>query len=396
MQTTNKLKLIISHLISNGVCESQKDLGEKLGYASQFSFSTSVNKRPNAVIPKLKSFYPTLNLDYLFGDSEQMFLTEEELSKEKSERNKVDYYNKVTDIFTALKFPNWKQFCRTLDYANEQLYYDLKAGKAKKLPEDFVAAVCKKYPHVNPDYLLKGEGTSFIVVDKTKSNKDIKPVIINNVASEPEQEYTVSHVYTPSTSEPIGVKEGRLFSVDMSTLGKVSIRDYYMNNHINDKSFNVCSLIPDSTYIYQIRTKLLEPFVLQWDWICLRHVLNHDTLINGHVYLVDSPKHGKMVKRLEIRADRFVLSLPITRKDYPVCEILKTEKVDFYDIVCKITNNVSAIFNEQIADHHNMAIACMEANKGLIENQKIANENVKLAEGNVKQALSIIENLSKK
>ena len=161
-----------------------------------------------------------------------------------------------------------------------------------------------------------------------------------------------------------------------------------MQSARNRESVNVGSLIPDFTFIYQIRTKLLEPWVLQWDWITLHYIADKSKLINGHVYLVDSPD-GKMVKRLEMQEDYFILSLPVSRTDYPTIKVPRSTPIDFYDIVSRISNNVSGIFNEQAVDVHYMAIAAIEANKQLLINETKAHDNTMAA-------LQIIDKLTNK
>lgn len=61
-------KTLIRHLIQTGIVKSQKDLGEKMGYNNESSFSQVINEKvdePKDFIPRLKNIYADFNEDWL-------------------------------------------------------------------------------------------------------------------------------------------------------------------------------------------------------------------------------------------------------------------------------------------------------------------------------------------
>ena len=68
MNRVMRNKTLIHHLIKTGVVKNQKDLGEKMGYSNESSFSQVINEKvaePKDFIPKLKSIMPELNDQWL-------------------------------------------------------------------------------------------------------------------------------------------------------------------------------------------------------------------------------------------------------------------------------------------------------------------------------------------
>lgn len=68
MDKIDRYKILIRHLITSGIADNQKDLGAKLGYSNESSFSQVINGKvptPKDFIEKLKTLLPNLNDDWL-------------------------------------------------------------------------------------------------------------------------------------------------------------------------------------------------------------------------------------------------------------------------------------------------------------------------------------------
>lgn len=68
MNNIDRNKILIRYMVDNQIIESQKDLGKKMGYTNESSFSQVINgkvKMPKEFIPKLKTFIPDLNEEWL-------------------------------------------------------------------------------------------------------------------------------------------------------------------------------------------------------------------------------------------------------------------------------------------------------------------------------------------
>ena len=72
----DRRKILIRYIINNGIAQSQKDLGHKLGYSNESSFSQVINgkvKTPNDFPKKLKNLVPNLNINWLLtGEGEML------------------------------------------------------------------------------------------------------------------------------------------------------------------------------------------------------------------------------------------------------------------------------------------------------------------------------------
>ena len=68
MNDIDRRKILVRYIINNGIAQSQKDLGHKLGYSNESSFSQVINgkvKTPNDFPKKLKNLVPDLNINWL-------------------------------------------------------------------------------------------------------------------------------------------------------------------------------------------------------------------------------------------------------------------------------------------------------------------------------------------
>ena len=74
MSKIDRYKILIRKMIQLGIVASQKDLGRKLGYSNESSFSQIINQKvaePKDFVERIKSLYPELNTDWLlYGKGE--------------------------------------------------------------------------------------------------------------------------------------------------------------------------------------------------------------------------------------------------------------------------------------------------------------------------------------
>ncbi len=323
-----------------------------------------------------------INSDWIMTGNGEMFLnkpTQEPSNVETTEKSEsllepeqpksVKNYETVNTVMMALKFTSFKKMALAIGYPNFQLIYDLRTGKAQKIPGDFITKVCAKFPEVNPKFLMYGVGDVIVEESKPKAK----------MLKEPEEAFSVGRTSNEIVEQwpddtPMAVKQGKLYSVDMQTLGMVSLRDYYAQNSPADS----VQAMPPRTVIYQTHTNLLKKWgILKYDWLTLQLIQDHSKLINGKVYLVVY-ENGIMVKRLEIEDGRYILSLPVKRPDYPDLKVSATEDMYFYDIVSRITTNIGSMIDDS-DDCDYLAHACVEANKHLLINEQKAHDNTAAA-----------------
>lgn len=222
---------------------------------------------------------------------------------------------------------------RNLGWSNSYISkMNEKSTTIKKRIDQFLAF----FPQVNRTWLETGEGE---MLKNTSSNYqningDNNHVIgCNNYISESES----------NTRHVIGCKEGRIINCDLNTIYNMSLEEYCLGEQLNcDPS----TLLPNCTYAYQICSRELEPYLLQGDWICIKKV-SIDEVRHDSIYLVDTINDGKMIKRVSILGDNeFMLKLPIPNRDYPVITRHAEDIHDFYELVSRIQNSPSIVFNQ--------------------------------------------------
>lgn len=79
MNKIDRYKILVRHIISNGLASSQKDLGNKMGYTNESAFSQIINEKvptPKDFSDKLKTLLPDLNLGWLDSGVGDMFTNE--------------------------------------------------------------------------------------------------------------------------------------------------------------------------------------------------------------------------------------------------------------------------------------------------------------------------------
>lgn len=75
MNKIDRYKILIRYAVKNGIADSQKDLGYKLGYKNESSFSQIINEKvsePKDFIQRLKNLIPSLNERWLLTGQDTM------------------------------------------------------------------------------------------------------------------------------------------------------------------------------------------------------------------------------------------------------------------------------------------------------------------------------------
>ena len=83
MNKIDRYKILVRYIVSNGKALNQRDLGYKLGYTNESSFSQVINNKvptPKDLTPKLKTIVPNLNADWLEHGKGEMLLSPNSIS----------------------------------------------------------------------------------------------------------------------------------------------------------------------------------------------------------------------------------------------------------------------------------------------------------------------------
>lgn len=79
MNRIDRNKTLVRHILNCGIASSQKDLGVKLGYANESSFSQIINEKvpyPKNFIERITAIVPDLNTDWLLTGEGEMLVTD--------------------------------------------------------------------------------------------------------------------------------------------------------------------------------------------------------------------------------------------------------------------------------------------------------------------------------
>lgn len=79
MNRIDRNKTLVRHILNCGIASSQKDLGVKLGYANESSFSQIINEKvpyPKNFIERITAIVPDLNTDWLLTGEGGMLITD--------------------------------------------------------------------------------------------------------------------------------------------------------------------------------------------------------------------------------------------------------------------------------------------------------------------------------
>lgn len=195
MNRIDRNKTLVRHILNCGIASSQKDLGVKLGYANESSFSQIINEKvpyPKNFIERIIAIVPDLNTDWLLYGEGEMFITdtiprivEASIIKE-DEEVEVDIEGLMLDTNTAPK-DIAKMIGEDIEYlrrCNNKLY----PHHIMKLQDRFGDALVDK--HVKYAKTVEVEVVeSFPVLPEAvaiKPNTDLKEYIEEN-SSELEQ-----------------------------------------------------------------------------------------------------------------------------------------------------------------------------------------------------------------
>ena len=104
MNTIDRNKILVRHLIRTGKVTSQRDLGKKLGYTNESSFSQVVNNKvpfPQKTVENIKTLFPEINTTWLLTGEGEMLTSSDDEKSDNSERrggNLIPYYDDVSSI----------------------------------------------------------------------------------------------------------------------------------------------------------------------------------------------------------------------------------------------------------------------------------------------------------
>ena len=208
--------------------------------------------------------------------------------------------------------------------------------KKSEMRQENIEKVLRAYADLSRNWLMFGEGEMLVAASGDSANPDCMPV-----AKEPEVKFVVNDNRNKE-NHVIGCS-GKIIKIDLDTLKNITLEEYCLGNQLDDFSTN---LLPEFTFMYQLQSRELEPYMVQGDWVCVRKVELEEVRFDK-AYLVDTYKYGKMIKRIEKVDDgSLILKLPVRSVKYPVITLEQNEINGYYEVVSRIQNYNNVIFFE--------------------------------------------------
>lgn len=96
MNTIDRYKILIRYAVNNNIVKSQRDLGQKLGYTNESSFSQIINgkvKTPKDFTSKLTSVFPDLNIAWLLSGEGEMLKSTTAPAKTDESKQGIPFYD---------------------------------------------------------------------------------------------------------------------------------------------------------------------------------------------------------------------------------------------------------------------------------------------------------------
>lgn len=190
---------------------------------------------------------------------------------------------------------------------------------------------------------------------------------------EEDPEHISKNLYNNKNDENLfkQVKVAPLVPIDITRQQNVRVWDY-MNRHKDVYDTIPDRLMPNFDLIHTVRSNVLAPAIEKGDVLFLQHLeLSTDSVVNGHIYFIDTKKNGIVIKKVYINDGKlqcFSLSGKIAVKSFDIDEI--------YDIFSVVAMLKFSIYNNDNTESKERML-----DKMIDSNKEIVSQNGALIQG---------------
>lgn len=216
------------------------------------------------------------------------------------------------------------------------------------LSESNLLKILSYYKDLSAEWLLRGEGDML----KATSSPYPTDVISTNTVAEQTKPYNIDK----------GVKIAPLIPVDVTRQPNIRIWDFVQRHKdlydtIPDK------LMPNFDLIHTVRSNALSPAIEKGDTLFLQHLeLSTDSIVNGHIYFIDTKKNGIVIKRVFINDNHlqcFSLSNNVPVKTFSIDDV--------YDLFSIVAILKFSIYSNELLDNQNQMFSkLIDTNRDVI------------------------------
>lgn len=251
---------------------------------------------------------------------------------------------RIEILLNALNFRSARAFAVSLD-VNPQIFYDIKAGKCG-ISRDLSRVILEKYPRINPEWLLYGEGemlksnaTSSVIKgditigDVNNSNisnvghRQSFPTLINAKATELE---------CPKCGELIVVNNPAILAMVPKEIARkpdINLEKWRLTHPHQMEYIDFSKIWGEKPFVVQIDTRAMEPDYREGTYLVLQPLPDISyARADGSAFVVDTLKPHTLFRNLTDKYDGTYLLTPSNDKRNSIR--LKTEDIiTVYDIV---------------------------------------------------------------
>ena len=169
MSESDRIKLIIRHLIGKGIASNQKGIGELLGYKNESSFSQVVNGKvptPSNLLKKMKNLDKQINEEWLLTGEGEMLKTDTPKSGVSTEEGGVisiprDAWEVIRNQSASLKAKDEQlgMLAASLKAKDDQINTLISQSKSER--EETVQALKNTISTLEKELAKKGEDAGY-------------------------------------------------------------------------------------------------------------------------------------------------------------------------------------------------------------------------------------------
>ena len=221
-------------------------------------------------------------------------------------------------------------------------------GLKSEIGGSALVKILSYYKNLSAEWLLRGEGNML----KKTSSPYPTDVISKNTVAEQTKPYNIDK----------GVKIAPLIPVDVTRQPNIRIWDF-VQRHKDIYDTIPDRLMPNFDLIHTVRSNALSPAIEKGDTLFLQHLeLSTDSIVNGHIYFIDTKKNGIVIKRVFINDNHlqcFSLSNNVPVKTFSIDDV--------YDLFSIVAILKFSIYSNELLDNQNQMFSkLIDTNRDVI------------------------------